>query len=742
MFRISIIRVLILAILLAGVAFARHWIAEKSLVSYVESKAIITLKIKNTEFKPINGQLILQGVSVPDPVAPGRELANIDSILVNLDRKEFLRKKYRISSTEIHGIHYKAGSEGSQPMVPGKIWGRFKSQFPNWTVSMLNHEWGSVLVNGFDQNTAKLLEDQFASAKSAREISNKWKTELRPIIEKSQQLNEKIHRIRDAVKNGDKTIRLLDSPEQLRQIATITQDAASLENDLRVLKTQIGSIEKRVGEDVALLRKSYKEDANKISQFKPPRFDQQFFTDVIIGPELNQRFTALLAWAESVREVLNDSSKEQHWLINYPKKYGKKFVFESRKEGPEILISQTLFDGDAVFGNKQVYFLGRLNDVAFSPDQWNKATTVQLCLDSEKPTQAVLNASPLGIEPLEAFAKIEPIFNYQLGATQLKRDILLQMYSKIDGLEYRIDSKKRAELFLPGELPFLFLGSRDAYTDSESASVNDKGGSFEFPLPDEKKSFPRIYVTAILDRREEIPNDKYYIACPQYILPSRTLGNPDELAFSISPGFSQIYATIELDGENIAGRIRLSQFPIRIKPILPQKMRGGTLENRITEVAQRISSLDSELILGGTRDQPKFTLSSDFGEQIAEQLEPIFAQQWNESKKKLETELNSQTEATVQTLRTLFQQQLIPIVDELENVKQQINGSNSDKPLDQTIQSVLGSLVSGDKKTLNDRLETTGKQLLNSAIKEATKENPDAAIKKGLRDALDKLNIK
>ena len=741
MSQISITRVIILAILIAGFAAARHWIAEKSLVSYVESKAAITLKVNSTEFKPISGQLKLQGVSIPDPVAPGRELARVDLIQVNLDRSDFFKKKYHISNTEIHGIHYKAGPEESQLMVPAKIWGRFKSQFPDWSISTLSHDWSGVLINGFDRDTAKLLEDQFASAKAAREIHDKWTKELQPTIENARQLNEKIRRIRDTVQNSGKIIGFLDPADQLRQISAITKDAATLENDIRTLKTQITSIEKRIGQDAAYLRQAYTEDAKKLQQIKPPVFDRQFFTDMIIGPELNQRFASIFAWAESVKMLLDKESNESPWLHLHNKK-GTDFVFDSRKDAPEILVTQTHFDGDAVFADKQVFFIGRVDDIAFSPDKWRKAMTIRLCLDSEKPTKAILDASPLGIEPLEAFTKIEPIFNYQFGATQLKRDILQQMYSKIEGLEYLIDSGNRAELSLPGGLPFLYIGSRGAYTETDLTPQKEKVASFEFPLPDEKKSFPRIYVTAILDRRGDIPNDKYYIACPQYILPSRTLGNPNELAFTISPGFSQIYATVELNGENISGRIRLSQFPIRMKPTLPQKIRGSALESGITDVAQRISSLDSELILSGTKDKPQFTLNSDFGEQIASQIETLFARQWSESRKNLENDLHIKADDTVKTLRTLFQQQLLPMVDELGNAKQQITGSNTDSPLDQAVQSMLGSVISGDKKALNDQLEATGRQILNSTINGAIKEDPEDAIKKGLRDALDKLKIR
>ncbi|MCL2304224.1 MAG: hypothetical protein FWC43_02635 [Planctomycetaceae bacterium] len=632
--KILISRLLLIATILVAVGAARNWLAQLAVVTVVKSQTGLELSVRSTSFEPLQGSLRMEGIKIP----MGQEFATVDSFDAVLNTNDFLKKLYRLESVEIRGIHYKAdASDETRWFVPNEMWDRFKTRFPDWFTPNLDHDRTTLLTGKLDSETLALLRQQFESAQYAATMSEKWNRELQPLFQKTQTISQRIERIRSAVQGNNL------NPSTL---AVVLQDAGSLETDLRNVIAESQKLQNVAKNEALTLKQHLNSDVEKIRNLKPPKIDQQFVSEILIGPELNEQLATILAWVESVGVMMNEQteSKPSAWF-DTKRLPGTDIVFESRKNLTEYCIKRAEFDGDLTFGNAPVYFVGRMFDLASPAANGEEATTIQLCLDS----------------------------------VPLPQD--------------------RDELF-PGT-----AGILPAF--EQSGSLQSQG-----------RIQGRIYITAILDRRSNVPCEKYLIACPNMELPGRVLGREDNLAFSVSPGVSQFYAVIDRVGENLDGRIRFSQSMIRMTPTLPPQMRGSELDAMLTSIARGIDRIDAELTVTGTVENPQIRVQSDLGERFAASLEPVLLGKWNDSRLLLANELNGKTNDALKQVGGLFSEQLDPLLNQLNLAQSQLTGGNPNT----SVQQVVQSLLSGDSQSTKQQLQQQGTQLLNNTIQKMRNE--------------------
>ncbi len=654
-------RLLLITVIILAVGAARNRIAQLVFIGVVKSKTGLELSVRSTSFEPLQGALRLECIQIPNPSQAGKEFATVDSLDAVLNTDDLLKKLYRLETVEIRGIHYRADSGDEKLFVPQEIWDRFKTRFPDWFAPNLDHDWSTLLSGKLDPQTLSLLKEQFASAKIADGMSEKWKEELQPLFQKTQTISQRLQRIRSAVQDSNQKSKV----NPLESLAAVLQDAGSLETDLQTLVSEANTLQKSAKNEATALKQSLQDDIAKIKDLKPPKIDQRFVSEILIGPELNERFATILAWIESVNEMMNEPEEKETSWFGFKRARGTDVVFESRKNITEYCVKRVEFDGDLTFEDKPVYFVGRMYDIASPAANWEQATTIQICLDSAPfeigtPQQrdAIFADSPLGASPKDSLALCGPIF----------------------------------------EAPF---GSNPV-ADNSASAVNDL-------------TVPRMYITAILDQRSEIPKQRYMIACPSMELPTRILGKEESLAFAVSPGLSRFYAVVDRNGEQLDGRVRFTQSSIRLTPTLPPNVRGSEFEAMLTAIADGIDGLDAELTVSGTIENPQFQIQSDLGDRFAANLQPIMLGKWNESRQLLAKELNDQTNDALRQVGGLFNEQLDPLLNQLTLARSQLTGDNPNTSVKQTVQS----LMSGDTKEINKQLQQQGTQLLNNALQNA-----------------------
>jgi len=644
-------RFLLIALILVAAGAARNWIAQFVVLATVKSKTGLEFSVQSTSFEPLAGSLQMEGIKISPPPQLGKEFITIDSFNAVLNTGDLLKKLYRLETVEIHGIRYKADlAEESNWFVPKEMWDRFKTRFPDWFASNLDHDWSMLLSGKLDEETLALLKQQFESANYASEMSKKWNKELAPLFQKTQTIQERVQRIRTAVQSANQR----GGANPLESLAAVLQDAGSLELDFRNIMSEAQTLQNMAKNEAASLKQFLRDDFEKIRNLKPPKIDQQFVSDILIGPELNERLATILAWIESANTMMNEpaESGRSSWF-DVNRLPGTEVVFESRKNITEYCIQRVEFDGDLTFEDQPIYFVGRVFDLASPAANWDQVTMVQLCLDTAPMSHEkdVLFASP-PFDTSAFAAMLEVVFKQPIGANQA------------------------------------------------------------LPIAHNENVTPRIHITAILDQRSDVPRERYLIACPNMELPNRVLGREDTLAFAVSPGVSRFYAVIDRVGENLDGRIRLTQTHVHMTPSLPPKMRGSELDTVLASLAQGINQIDAELTVSGTIENPQIRINSDLGERFATSLQPILLGQWNESRQFLADELSGQTNDVLQQVGGLFSEQLDPLLNQLNLAQSQITGGNPNTSAQQVIQS----LMSGDSKAAKQQLQQQGTQILNNAL--------------------------
>lgn len=699
MLKLIIPRILIFALLVAIVIFARHGIVQWSIVSYAKSRWDVKVEMDSTQFEPTQGKLLLKNVRIPDPVNPRSEFATVDSVNVEFSIDDFLKRSYTIERAEFRGVHYKTTPAESRIFVPKDLWGRFKVQFPQWFAARPEEDWVSVFSGNIDRRTLDLLENRFQSSKYSQELSAKWKTEFEDSHAQVRGLQKRVERIQKLLENKEK----IAKEGAVETIAAVLDDARSLERDLRVISEKIASLESAARKDAVELKQKLRDDFEQIKALSPPKIDPQLITDVLIGSEVQDRFASLFAWFESVHTLVNTPVDERS-LFQLSALKGENVVFESRKNRSDFLLKTLLFDGDAFFDEKPIYFLGSIRDVSFPSEKWNEAIGVQLCLDSAPLSPSVWESSPLGSTPSESFALNRSHFNEPLGSESLREKLRTMSSGASNAPSFGPDS------------------------DSDSNRI------------------PRVYVSAILDRRADPPREKYYIACPRYVLPQRTLGNVDKFAFGVSPGMSQLYAEVNRDGDNVFGRVRISQFPVRLTPIIPEKYRNSSSEALFSGLSEGIELIDAEMVLQGTMSNPQIQLHSDLGRRLVSRMESVLAQLWNQSRQNVADELSDKTNQTLSLLGNTFREQLNPVLSELNAAQSRLVGGDRNASVEQMLRSLADTISEGDEAAIKEQLRNQGKQMFDStfestirgALEGANQGNFEEGLKKGFLEGLDR----
>lgn len=703
-----IFRLLILTILVVGLGTARNVIVRTGISVYAKSQFQIPLEIKSVRFEPMQGSLHLQGITLPQIASfeSDKISVTIDSFSAAMNMEKFMRRYFHFEQIELHGICCEIkgtdDSDRSDFFVPKEIWNRFQSRFPDWvtqddtlTQKSLQQSLVPLLIGDFDKDSLKQLEQQFESSKFSQEISQRWSEELQPILQRTREISQRIERIQNVIKNPKQFSQNGSPQATLTAVQEIFHDAESLENDLRDIISRKDSLKDFAKHEALTLKQHLKNDFNKIRELRPPQIDAQQIAEVFLSDEIQQQLASILAWIDSLGIVAEQDLMQKDAMSFFPGRLPGHFsVFESRKNQADILAKRIECDGELKIGNQPVYFLARIHDAVMPSDSPAETMTMQLCLDfapmkctTPEERDAVFSEAPFTGDVKQIAMSSESLFNEPVDSPRLQVG--------------------------PGDMIPGLPGSR-------------------------------IYVTAIWDTDSDIEESnvtknqpvrqRYYIACPGFQLPERTLGEKGDFSLTVSPGMSQFYAMIEHVAGEFQGRVRLTQYPIRLTPHLPDKLqhhpeKRAQIDFLLAELVRGIDVIDMELSFVGTKDHPRFQLKSDFAQRFATNFEGTLARNWNMVRQNIANELNDQTNQTLRHLGSMFNEQLDPALNRLLAAQTQIVGGNGNITVQQIVQSLLGgspqlSLPSQQYASQAfDNAVHQGGQILKNAIENSMQQN-------------------
>jgi uncharacterized protein (TIGR03545 family) len=133
-------------------------------------------------------------------------------------------------------------------------------------------------------------------------------------------------------------------------------------------------------------------------------------------------------------------------------------------------------------------------------------------------------------------------------------------------------------------------------------------------------------VEAQFDRRGKTPHESFLIDIPALAVKQWTLGRPDRLAITASPGTLRLRATLNVKGGELQGKLQLHQNPVDLKPRLGPSSRVGDLARLLETTTQHVRSLDAQVELTGPLEAPSFELRSSLGPQLSAGFQKAFQQ--------------------------------------------------------------------------------------------------------------------
>jgi uncharacterized protein (TIGR03545 family) len=125
-----------------------------------------------------------------------------------------------------------------------------------------------------------------------------------------------------------------------------------------------------------------------------------------------------------------------------------------------------------------------------------------------------------------------------------------------------------------------------------------------------------VRVEAVVDQTGPKPRQRVILDCPALPQPERTLGNPDQLAVTISPGNTYWWILLDLTGDDLSGQIQVQQTPVRITPKVTPQFGGASLAASLQAGANQLQSLEAIVDLGGTVTRPTWKIRSDLGPKL------------------------------------------------------------------------------------------------------------------------------
>ena len=123
----------------------------------------------------------------------------------------------------------------------------------------------------------------------------------------------------------------------------------------------------------------------------------------------------------------------------------------------------------------------------------------------------------------------------------------------------------------------------------------------------------------IVDPSQTEDNLLVRVECKDLIIPARTLGEGDWLSVRLLPGRANVKLHLSIVGGRLAGELRFEQANLGVEAEVAgkQSVGGAQLASLINDSFDRVDRLLASMTIGGTVNDPKLSLKSDFAERIA-----------------------------------------------------------------------------------------------------------------------------
>lgn len=163
-----------------------------------------------------------------------------------------------------------------------------------------------------------------------------------------------------------------------------------------------------------------------------------------------------------------------------------------------------------------------------------------------------------------------------------------------------------------------------------------------------------MQIEAVLDRTQPVASDYISVECPALAQPRRLLGKPDQIALAVSPSSASLSLRLELDGENLSGRLSVRQDPVELKPEIAAAYGGQQMADRLADALRDIRTLDVTAQLSGTLQRPTCRIQSTLGPRLAQAFQGLLARELETRREELAKAVQAKVEGEMLRFEQLF----------------------------------------------------------------------------------------
>ncbi|MCL2348412.1 MAG: hypothetical protein FWC50_09145, partial [Planctomycetaceae bacterium] len=703
-------RLLILAVLAGVCWFSLNTVIRRALIQSWHEKTGMELEIGTVktmldptqiEFENVRVIFPRQNDNPSDPAtsdqtdgtgkAAATVPATIDKMNVQFDRGELLRRRFYADETRLHNLKLDFSSLGDGNQLDlSPYWRQAQAQFAILAANANKIPIDELMSKNLDEAAKKIAEQTEAYQYTAR-LAKKWDSEINSIKLRSETIGTQLQTLKQQVDSAGK------SPDKLAMVVGVLQQIDSLDKEIINLQNIAPQIEQTLKSDKEGLIQAIKNDQSKLQALSKPKIDPKSFSEYVLGDEMREKLSGLIAWVDWGRSQIPQD--DANWLeplrfFSVKRMAGTTVTLPGTESKAEVLFGNIGIDGQMTVFDQPVYFGGGIRNYTNQPKKLAKPLVLRFCVSKD------VLAETLPDEYLKMLAEQEPNVLFRADQMQLARQPVQNA-----GLRQQTNP---ALLGSFGQK----VNNVDFFQLPQMSGKNADNQTFLLEIP-------TLYVTAMLDRTGNVPHDRFLIVCPEYYLPQRTLGNAGQLAFAVSPGTSQFRAELEFHGDTINGNLALLQSPVTIQPSLPPNMRGTPIERSLGTLASGIDNIQAEITISGTRTNPSYTFSSNIGDKLTVNIEPLLQQEWDQVNQKMVSLVNQKITASSNQLDGGIIQQLQPLFNKIGENRQLVGSAFQQNGIDpnQLVQSQLSRLSDKDREQVQKILANPITQsLLNGKL--------------------------
>lgn len=671
-------RFLILGVILAVSWFSLNMVIQRTLMYTWQKKTGLHLDIGEVKTKLDPTQVELRDVAVTTDDESKKKLATIERMSVQFDRGELMRRRFLASETHLSNIKLELSGLGENGLDLSEYWNNAQTQFDLIAKQVQKIPLDDLMSNNLDEAAKRLAKD-FQTYDYGDKLRNRWSGEVAAFKSDAEKIKGRIATIKQHVDSAGQT------PDKIGVAISVLQQIDTLGLELTKLQNSVPELEKKLQQERASLINAVQSDRQKLGSLSRQKIEPVDFSEYVLGEEMREKLTGLIAWVDWGRSQIPDEDAtwlEQVQLFSGKRKPGTTVPLPGVETRPEVRFDGIGIDGQAELWGQPVYFVGGLRNYSNQLRKMNKPIVLRFCISKELPDDMTPD------DYLRVLGEHEPQNLVRLDQLRIGQQTAMTTASP-SGVQNTLSQFGLSQN----------TTNVDFFRLPETLTVGEENRRFVLDIP-------TLYVTAVIDRTGEVPHDRFVISCPDYRLPQRVLGNPRQIAFSVSPGVSQFRAELEIRGDSLSGKLALLQSPVAIQAALPREMQGTPLERGLAQAVRALDTIQAEIDISGTRTSPNYAFYSNVGDRLAVQIEPLLQQEWGQINDKLISVLDQQIRTSENLLDAVVAQEIQPLLNGLSQEYQQLAIGLQQGGLDveQLMRSQLSRFSEKDQQQINDIL--------------------------------------